>query len=386
MVESRWLRWIGPGLVALGAVGLIASTTAGAGPRTWAPRACAGQPSERVAAARDAAPITPADLAAAPWFRLDPVAASDGSLLGQRLGLGRFGDPLIRALDLPAESFAAGPFGRIVLAGSDDGSTSRLEMVDIAAGCSWAIASEGAVIRRATIDRSGSAIYEMRVDRATRADLGVWRRRVDGNAVPIRILDPIASDARFGRTFSTEFAWDLDGSRLAVQSCGEFACRTRLLDPGSGTAQLLDDPDLGLLVGVDGDSIVTYAECHGLPCPVVSTDIATGWRRIVADAAGAATLVRSADGTRLVHEMPTGTGTRVRSVALDGGAPLTDSAIAADVHLAGTPLSAGSATRVPAGWVLLAPDGRLPLDPTDHRPQLRRIQDGATVRLDEATR
>ncbi len=31
MVESRWLRWIGPGVVALGAVGFIASTTLGAG-------------------------------------------------------------------------------------------------------------------------------------------------------------------------------------------------------------------------------------------------------------------------------------------------------------------------------------------------------------------
>ena len=42
MAESRWLRWIGPGGVALGAVALIASTTLGAGNQAWGPRACAG--------------------------------------------------------------------------------------------------------------------------------------------------------------------------------------------------------------------------------------------------------------------------------------------------------------------------------------------------------
>ena len=86
MVESRWLRWIGPGVIALGAVGLVASTTVGAGPRAWAPRPCPGAAAERVAAARDRNPRTPADLAAAPWFRLDPVAADDGSLRGGASG------------------------------------------------------------------------------------------------------------------------------------------------------------------------------------------------------------------------------------------------------------------------------------------------------------
>ena len=57
-----------------------------------------------------------------------------------------------------------------------------------------------------------------------------------------------------------------------------------------------------------------------------------------------------------------------------------------ELGLTGTPLGPTSATRLPAGWVLLAPDGRLPVDPTDHRPQLRHIPDGTTVPLDEATR
>ena len=280
MVESRWLRWIGPGVVALGAVALIGSATVGAGTRTWAPRTCAGPPTDRMAAARASMPATPSDLAAAPWFRLDPVAADDGSLGGERLVVGRFGEALTQTRDLPAESFAAGPFGRIVLTGADDGSASRLELVDVAGRCSWLVATERDVIRRATIDPAGATIYEMRVDRATRADLGIWRRRLDATLPAEQILDPISPDARFGITFSTELTWDLAGERLAVQSCGEFACRTRVVDPRGGPARELEAPDLGLLVGVDGERVVTYADCHGLPCPIVSTDVATGTRTI----------------------------------------------------------------------------------------------------------
>jgi len=43
---------MGPGVIALGAVGFIASTTLGAGVRPWVPNACAGSPPDLVAAAR----------------------------------------------------------------------------------------------------------------------------------------------------------------------------------------------------------------------------------------------------------------------------------------------------------------------------------------------
>jgi len=386
MVESRWLRWFGPGLVALGAVGLVASTTIGAGTRAWAPLPCSGTPADRSAAARDTSPVVPADLAPVPWFRLDPVAGDDGSLRGQRLVLGRVADPIARSLELTAESFAAGPFGRIVLVGSDDGSTSRLTAIDVAQGCSWVLDSERDIVRRATIDPSGTLVYEMRVDRATRADLGIWRRHVDAGEPAVRVLGPIGSDARFGRTFSTEFTWDMAGRRLAVQSCGEVACRTRVIAPDSASTELLDAPDLGLLVGLDGDRVVTYASCRGLPCPIVSTDIRTGQRRLLAGSAGFATLVRTPGGTRLVHETRSTPASPLRSVDLDGRTSVDLAPIPTDDRLATNPFTGGSAIRLPAGWVVLAPEGRLPIDLTDHRSQLRHIPDGATVPLDEAIR
>ena len=233
---------------------------------------------------------------------------------------------------------------------------------------------------------TGTAIFETRVDRATRADLGIWRRPLDGRPAGTPVLDPIAADDRFGRTFSTEFAWDVAGDRLAVQSCGEVACRTRVLAPGGGPPATLDDPDLGLLVGFDGDRLVTYAACRGLPCPIVSTDLRTRRPPVLAPAAGPAVVVATPDGARLVHEV--GAGSRPTTCARSRSTAGRDRS-RADPRRPSAPSRrrpAGGATRLPAGWVLLAPDGRLPADASTHRPQLRHIPDGTTVPLDEALR
>lgn len=383
MVESRWLRWIGPGVAVLGAVGFIASTTLGAGVRPWVPRACPGPLPARIAAATT--PATMARVRGAPWFRLDPVLDGAGALTGQRLTLGLDGDPVARDLDLAPESFAAGPFGQVVLTGSDDGSASGLQAIDVASGCSWSIGTERSVIRRATIDATGSAIYEMRVDRATRADLGIWLRPTDGKPAR-RVLAAPTPDGRFGRTFSTEFTWDLAGDRLAVQSCGEAACRIRVLDPHGGPTVSVDMPDLGLLVGLDGERAVTYGACRGLPCPIVAVDLRTGDRRVLAPAAGPAVVVPTPDGPRLVHEVALASGRGLRSVATDTGRGVDLGAIPDGVRLHGSTVTDDATTPLPAGWVLLAPDGRLPADGRTGQLRLRRIPDGLTVPLDEAMR
>jgi hypothetical protein len=386
MVESRWLRWIGPGVVALGAVGFIASTTLGAARRPWVPSACAGPPAGLATAARDPGAVDIAAVRGAPWYRLDPVLMEDGALHGQRLAIGLEGDPVVRTLDLPAESFVAGPFGRLILTGSDDGTVSRLEAFDPAGGCAWPIAEDRIVIRRATIDPGGIGIYEMRVDRVSRADLGIWFRPMDGRTPARRVMDAPAIDGRFGPTWSTTFDWDLAGDRLAVQSCGEAACRVRVIDMAGGQPETLDAPDLGVLVGLDGDRVVTYGACRGLPCPIVSTDLATGERQVLATDAGPAVLASSPTGATLVHEVRLATGRRLRSVALETGKVGDVGAIPADLRLQPSSAGVDAATRLPSGWVVLAQDGRLPADGRAGDSQLRRITDGLTVPLDEATR
>jgi len=389
MVEARWLRWAGPGLVALCALGLVGSSTVGAGTgtETTSPTtACVGSPAARIATPRGAAVASLADGSAAPWFRLDPILDRDGALAGQRLALGLDGVPGARTVDLPAESFAAGPFGRVVLVGTDDGVSSSLRLLDVAADCAWAVATERTVIRRATIDRTGSAVYEMRVDRATRADLGIWLRPISGGLPARQVLAAPTSDDRFGRTWATELTWDLDGNLLAVQSCGDVACRTRIVDPAGGPIMMLDAPDLGSLIGLAGDRLVTYAACRGLPCPIVSTDLGTGTRTTLSLAAGPAVVVDTVDGARLVSEVPVGDERALSSVSIDGGDAVDLGLIPDGLGLEADEAFAGSATELSAGWVLLAPEGRIPADGSVGTSRLRHVPDGATVLLAEATR
>ena len=384
MAESRWLRWIGPGVVGLSAVALIASTTLGAGDRPWGSRACAGPPGDAIALARQPAPAAPADMRSQAWVRLDPVLDGEGTLRSERLAAG-VGDVRSEpAADLPPESFASGPFGRIVLVGSDDGSSSRLQAFDVAGACTWTLATERDVIRRATVDPAGATIFETRVDRTSRADLGVWQRPLDSGPAR-RILEPLPADDRFGRTFATELTWAADGERLAVQACGEVACRTRIIARDGSLVGHLEAPDLGVLVGFDGDRAVAYGACRGWPCPIVSVDIGTGTRLILDANGGQALVAPTAEGARLVLETQRATGRTLRSMSLDGAAvsdlgPIPDGL--------GLGLGAGrsaAATRLPDGWVLLDPE------PTSAggqavRQQLRRIPDGMTVPFDEAMR
>ena len=216
MVESRWFRRAGPGIAAIGALAIVASTTLGAPERRWEPSPCAGPPRAGVTAPRGA------------WYQLDPVIEG-GARTGQRLAVGSAGLGS-RTLTLDAESFAAGPFRGTVLVGTDDGRQSRLSLVDVDAGCAWSVGtSRDAVVRRATLAPDGATLFEFRVDRRSRADLGVWRRTLDGRGTAVRVLAPIGADAAFGKTWLTDFAWSDDGSSLAVQSCGEIACRFRVL-------------------------------------------------------------------------------------------------------------------------------------------------------------
>ena len=88
MVEHRWLRTIGPGVVALGAIVAIGSSAGAAQDRSWMPLACGGGDAARVAAARDPGAMAPTDPGIGVWMRLDPTLDADGVLAGQRLSMG----------------------------------------------------------------------------------------------------------------------------------------------------------------------------------------------------------------------------------------------------------------------------------------------------------
>ena len=379
MVVSRWRQRAGPGLLALGLAGLLGAAPAGARDATWSPPEC--PPAGFTVPAADAG-----DPGATAWYRLDPVLDEHGTLVSQRLVVAGGGSTVgPRSLELDAEAFAAGPFGSTaVLAGSDDGRRSELRLVDLAAGCATTVALERDVIRHATLAPGAAAVYEHRVERATRADLGVWRRPLDGAGKAVRALAPIPADDRFGPTFLTELSWSADLSRLVVQSCGQVACRTRLLDVVAGRVTTIDEPDLGDAIGVAGDRLIAYLACRGLPCPVVSVDPDRGTRTVVTESAGFAALTATRDGVRLVFE----DGTRP-----DGPLHVADAmgrTVGRIDALPGQRLVPGSmraqaGVAAPTGWLAFAPDGRPAVD-VAQPGYLRHAADGRFVALGETSR
>lgn len=365
MLESRWRRRLGPGIAATAAILAIASTTLGAPvAELVAPPACGGE------AMPSASP------GAAAWYRLDPVIVA-GVRTGQRLEIGRIGGAAW-TVALDAESFATGPFDGLVVMGTDDGRRSTVSVADLGRGCTTVVATSRDVIRRAVLAPDGASIYEFRVGRHDRADLGVWRRS-PGIDDAQQVLEPIPADPVFGITWTTDLAWSTDGLELAVTSCGEAACRIRVLDTTTGRVQTVADPTLGGFVGLADDRVVVRGACPGLPCPIVAVDLRAGTTRILADAAGLATLVVVEDGQAVVVHESDASGGALRTVSLDGAA---NGAFAAPDGLRPLATLDGSGAEVPAGWLVLGPDGRLPAIPgTDARAH--HLADGRTLRLDE---
>jgi hypothetical protein len=370
MVESRWFRRAGPGIAALGAVGLIASTTLGAPARSWQPDPCP----------------SPARIGAAPsgaWYRLDPVLAG-GAITGQRLATGRTGT-VTRTLVLDAESFAAGPFAGTILVGTDDGRTSRLSLLDVGAGCAWSVGSSSDVVRGATLAPDGTAIYEHRVDRRTRDDLGIWRRSLDGSGQPLRVLAPVGADARYGPTWATDLVWSTEAQSLAVGSCGELACRFRVLEPATGRVSTIADPSLGDLVGLAAGRLITHGACRGLPCPLRSVGLAIGDHITLTDRAGQAVLATDERGRPVVVFEVDADGRNLRRIAVDGTDGRDLDGDRDGRRLVPGPGRAKGAAELPPMWLLFGPDGRLPVDGSIGS-MLRHVLDGRTVPLGEVSR
>jgi hypothetical protein len=373
MRELRWLLRLAPPFAALSAVIALGSASLRAS-AVVAPAGCAG-PQTLASASTQAA-------GGAPGFVISPLLDGGGTLAGQRVEIGPAASAPLR-LELPPESFAAGPFGRAILVGADDGRRSALRGFDATSGCAWPLATETDVIRRATMDASTGNVYEFRVDRGTRADLGVWRRPLAGGP-PTQVLAPLPPDDRYGPTFSTELSWSAEGDVLVAQSCGMRICRTRLLDIAGGTVRSIETADQGEVIGLARGRLITYSACRGLPCPIASIDTTTREVTKVVPAAGAGRMVATTAGEQVLAEVG---ADDERALVLVDPATATSVAVPANVrgwHLVPSASRADGALDAPPGWALLTRDGRAP-GPGDPA-ELINVDDGATLNLTEVTR
>ena len=369
MTRSRWLVLLGPPLIlilgvgAATAAGRAAPATAGAPsvsrPLTACPApgsrgAAVGSGGAAAAGARPAAAGSAAGAATSnaklvgAWWRSTPVLDGTGSLTGWTLVAGAPGRGAAK-LDLPASSSASGPDrGRVIVA-VDDGTRSSIHVVDTGRGCEAVVDLGRLVARRAIADPSGDGLLVHLLDRASRADLGIWHVSPDGRRT--LVLAPLddASRAAAGipRIWATNLLAMRDGRRLAVQSCDPEKCLTRILERASGLVTSLIGGQ-GDLIGFSGDRLVTWAACHGLPCGVVAWS-PKGDPAVLADRAiGAAVaadgpvVIAVQSGEAEAHALAIDAGTRgVRDIGSLAGGALPLPGVAANAGIETAPDSVG---------------------------------------------
>lgn len=349
---TRGRAWLGPPIVALAIAGGFAGSFGGglrttdAAPAGWEAPPCA--------------PAPPGDGAdrGLPWFRVEPVLDAEGWLVAQEVQLGVLGGATHVAL-LDAESFASGPRGGRIVIGTDDGKRSRVHVVDAAAGCATDTGTRRDVVRSAVLTADGTRLIEHRLDRRSRADLGIWEVSLAGGQ-DVRLLPGLPADEEHGATFATVLLSGSEGE-LAAVSCGEAACRARMLD-GSGGVRLT--PGLGDPIGLARGALIAYSPCPSLPCEIERID-ANGTRTELVASAGPAVLA-GGDDPSLVVEQPDDPGGRLAVLPLGSGVART---LAGPPGLRLQPVAhrAFAGAETPAGSVLLAPDGRVGRDPARTR-------------------
>ena len=296
MSRRGWAIWLGPpiALIAIAlAVSRFQAGAAAGGPAPLAPAgACPGSPIANE-------PVRPALVAdQGTWWTMSGTLDANGALVGRQLALGRGGAPSL-AMDLPPDAMASGPTSGIVALTSDDGRHSQIRLVATDKGCSFLVHEGAEVARGAIVDPRDGSILVHRIDRDSRADLGTWRYSSDGMGDPTLVAPGLEPDPQRGPNWVTDLRLGPDGSLLAVQSCTDAGCLTRIFDLQEGSVPVARfEGSQGPLIGLTATTALTWEACVGFPCAIQSWDLGTGVAAtIVASAESAAV---SANGRFLV--------------------------------------------------------------------------------------
>lgn len=249
------------------------------------------------------------------WKTIDSVDPI-GAIVGRQLFVG-VGSAARANATLPVESSVSGPVDGLVVVTSDDGAHSTVGLVDVAGQCSLTIDDRADVVRNAIIDPHDGSVIAHVVARDSRADLGTFRiARTGTQWSSVLVAQPLAGALanEVGTVFGTSLAIDAGSRHLAVQSCTDLACLTRIFDLSKPDVapMILRSQDQGPLLGFAGAQLVTWAACLGNPCALDAWDVASGHARQLAAGADAASLTRN--GRRLVARLASETGARLAEI------------------------------------------------------------------------
>ena len=297
MKRANWRDGVGLSVLLLFAVSSTAVTpaalSAGLRPVSRAGSVCSA--ASPAVAARAAADGSNRGLTASSRSQI----SKQGDVVGRALSA-RTANGTAVAVELPVESFVADPVDDLVVYTKYTAAAgSQVRALDLMSGCDALLATPSEIVRSATLDPQAGYLYVHSVKKSGRADAGVTR--VDlASGQSAQVVPALRPNQRLGPIFGTGLHWSASGSALAIQSCGMSQCLTRVLDVASGAVATYDDAGQGAFVALSDEHLVTSAACGGLPCDVLSTDLATGDVSLLASDASGASSTAASDGSVIV--------------------------------------------------------------------------------------
>lgn len=229
--------------------------------------------------------------------KVSPVLGKRGELTGRALNV--YLPNRTVAVALPIESSVSEALGDLLLVTRATGTGSEVRAISLATGCETRLTSFLEIARGATVDPDGDFLYVHGVTRVGRADIGVTRYDIATGQGTL-VVPPVSAGDHVGPIFGTDLRWSIDGSALAVQSCGFRQCVARVLDVASGDIATYGEPGQGAFIGLTHSHLVTFGACPGLPCAVLSTDLSTGQVARLADEAFVASMTGTGDGNGML--------------------------------------------------------------------------------------
>jgi hypothetical protein len=93
----------------------------------------------------------------------------------------------------------------------------------------------------------------------------------------VLIAPALELDPERGPNWVTDLRLAADGGLLAVQSCTDMGCLTRVFDLRRGLVPIARfEGEQGSIIGFTEDAAITWSACFGFPCPIQRWDLATG--------------------------------------------------------------------------------------------------------------
>ncbi len=328
---------------------VLAGCSRGAGEPSATPTSATAPP------ATTTVPPTPAGPTVAA-FNIEQRLDASGALAGYTLVAGTLGGPTT-SLDLAPLGWASGPVNGKVLAGSDDGHSTSISVVDAGTGIATPIATTKDIAWRGVL-LNGNAVLTM-LSRTDRSDLGLFELDLASGT-----LTPVAKAPgapAFGTTWSTELYPSLDGATLAAQDCAPGTCRTRYYDTRSFALIGSDEGAYCRLIGVAGASYVAYgqAACDGEQlADVVIGTIGKAAAPQPIGTADVAVLFNDGTAPEVATSVESGGSSSLSVFSMDG-AEVVAAEPTADLQLIDTSPGSSIGIEGPPGWVVLGPMGRL---------------------------